>query len=478
MRRRNLRPFVFIPFLFLSLIFVILVFYTSRNHVSLSTGIKYRIHDTYQHESSLRIGSGDVNKEIQSIVNYDNVMEHRRDTAPNLYSISRTLPHWLVEYFVWHDVQRTKPSSKNKFLILTCHTHQTCGGLARRLGGLPYFLYLAEATDRILLIHWTKPVQLTEFLNPPKGGINWTIPKDIDPEKDGTNIDTKTCEGYSLSKYSQCLKNILERKESVITVTPSLSLKSYVKYFEKNGLDKTLDLNQEIDGEIFRIFFELSPPLATRMDETMIKLNLIPGEYVSVHHRASYPTEMAEDEYKWNSPSDYDNGEQLVLTVGNHTQITQETELITHVALQAVKCGALLLMNSDVYFASDSIVLVKALIKQSIYSRNFGIWWETDLREDFRYDKNVHPIHLVSRQFKVTQENLHLDFKGFIGRPASDFYSVFEDLFVMASGRCVSYGVGDYGLLAARLTGNKNSCSWKHQKNNGYPNGFCMLDPR
>merc|ERR1711957_321048 len=53
------------------------------------------------------------------------------------------------------------------------------------------------------------------------------------------------------------------------------------------------------------------------------------------------------------------------------------------------------------------------------------------------------------------------------GVPAKSFYPIFEDLLVMASGRCTTYGVGDYGLFAARLTGNMYFCSWNHQYESG-----------
>ena len=53
----------------------------------------------------------------------------------------------------------------------------SCGGTANRLKSFLYLLREAYETKRILLIYWTMPFKLEEYLVPPRGGINWRVPK-------------------------------------------------------------------------------------------------------------------------------------------------------------------------------------------------------------------------------------------------------------------------------------------------------------
>jgi hypothetical protein len=102
------------------------------------------------------------------------------------------LPVWLQNYLEWHANQRSAynqhqvaasaaaPSqdTTTKFVVLVCFESQTCGGLSDRLRSIPYLLKLANATNRVFLIHW-KRFDLEEFLVPPMGGLDWTVPTQI-----------------------------------------------------------------------------------------------------------------------------------------------------------------------------------------------------------------------------------------------------------------------------------------------------------
>ena len=52
-----------------------------------------------------------------------------------------------------------------------------CGGTADRLKPFLFLLREAYESKRFLVIHWTLPARLEEFLVPPKGGIDWRVPK-------------------------------------------------------------------------------------------------------------------------------------------------------------------------------------------------------------------------------------------------------------------------------------------------------------
>ena len=52
-----------------------------------------------------------------------------------------------------------------------------CGGTADRLKPFLFILREAYKMKRYLLIYWTKPARLEEYLVPPKGGIDWRAPE-------------------------------------------------------------------------------------------------------------------------------------------------------------------------------------------------------------------------------------------------------------------------------------------------------------
>ena len=106
---------------------------------------------------------------------------------------------------MWHQEQRAKfltkenyyyydsLSSSSKFnvsssfprlYVMQClrdHDEEKCGGTADRLKPFLYQLREAYERKRLLLIYWTKPARLEEFLVPPKGGIDWRVPTWLEP---------------------------------------------------------------------------------------------------------------------------------------------------------------------------------------------------------------------------------------------------------------------------------------------------------
>jgi hypothetical protein len=90
------------------------------------------------------------------------------ETPPDLH----TLPKWVRDYVVWHASVRKKYPKMDLFthpdapplLVRTCLG--LCGGLHDRIGQLPWDLYLAAKTKRVLLIAWQRPQSLEYFLQP------------------------------------------------------------------------------------------------------------------------------------------------------------------------------------------------------------------------------------------------------------------------------------------------------------------------
>jgi hypothetical protein len=78
-------------------------------------------------------------------------------------------PQWLNEYSTFHSQQRGGASTK--YLVhLVDGGH---GGLGDRLNGAIAMLRLAKALNRVLIIKWTQPYAIEEFLQP-ASAINWS----------------------------------------------------------------------------------------------------------------------------------------------------------------------------------------------------------------------------------------------------------------------------------------------------------------
>ena len=79
----------------------------------------------------------------------------------------------------WKYIKDEARTHNHKFLVMQCIRGQddSCGGTADRLKPFLYLLREAYETKRILLIYWTMPFKLEEYLVPPRGGINWCVPK-------------------------------------------------------------------------------------------------------------------------------------------------------------------------------------------------------------------------------------------------------------------------------------------------------------
>ena len=100
----------------------------------------------------------------------------------NVESNHKELPAWIVNYVTWHNHMRAKFPGHKIFtdenappvLIRTCMMDYLCGGVHERLGQLPWDLYLANQTNRILFIWWENP--LLEGYLIPIALLDWSIP--------------------------------------------------------------------------------------------------------------------------------------------------------------------------------------------------------------------------------------------------------------------------------------------------------------
>jgi hypothetical protein len=103
----------------------------------------------------------------------------------NLWDTDPKIPEWMKAYMNWHKWKRTTWNTQTnwtseRWLIMQCFGDQDnkrCGGTADRLKPVPFMLRTAYNHQRMLLIRWTRPAMLEEFLVPPKGGFDWRVPE-------------------------------------------------------------------------------------------------------------------------------------------------------------------------------------------------------------------------------------------------------------------------------------------------------------
>jgi hypothetical protein len=326
-----------------------------------------------------------------------------------LWNTSAHLPGWMKEYFDWHLSQVKLLNETNwkdqRFLVMRClDTDNVCGGASDRLQSIPAIILMANQTRRLFFIKWSRPAPLQEFLVPPDGGLDWRVPDWLDQRLHYAN--SALVKGDSAQALRQVARPI-----QLVTVRHQTSGHGDAYY---NSMLSGNELGfRQVFGEVWRTLFVPAKPVAAQIEELMNKLRLVPGRYVAAHLRSRYIRDESSNEVIENS----------------------------------VNCASELGPGQPVYFASDSLNATK-------YAVGYGQ----------RVNGTV-----VARL--GGSEPLHLDrgaeflkrSDGWRGLPASAFYNVFVDLYLLSNAACIAHGVGGYGRWASMLSYN-SSCARRHSK--------------
>ena len=325
----------------------------------------------------------------------------------------------ISAYFAWHTEQRKAMNENNwesfQYLILACSKKDgKCGGVADRLSPIPLILLVAARTNRIFMIQWTKPCRIEEFLVPNEGGINWSVP---------TWMEEKLNQRYPRSFYVRNKETMIEKLKvdaNVVAITRIQDVHGGAVLYNalvatnitesSRAKDFIQDDYDEIYHDLFRAMFRPVAPIQNLINKKLESTGLLPGEYSVAHYRAFYAVE-------------HDKGK------------VSEEDLIKR-AINSVNCASWLRPGGPVYFASDSKVAGEAVQKYASQTNR----------------------SIVSLD---GPEALHLDKEN--DRPPSDFYPVFVDLYLMGSGRCVSFGRGGFGRYGL-LLGYDATCFNRHHK--------------
>lgn len=139
---------------------------------------------------------------------------------------------------------------------------------------------MAAESKRIFLIRWERPFPLEEFLQPPPGGCNWTVPSVLleyptlypFPFQGGTKEEL-----YAMAKYSP---------QRVVTTNYQSSDYGELFYKElcQKGTAQEAEPEPDLYGfyrDLWKVMFQPSPPVADELQKNLRALQLIPGEFAS-----------------------------------------------------------------------------------------------------------------------------------------------------------------------------------------------------
>jgi len=374
------------------------------------------------------------------------------------------LPLWLDNFLnsqpseTHHDMLL---DPNEKFLVLTCHKYkktkyEKCGGFTDRLFLLPYYIWLAHKTGRRLLIKYSKPFPLEEYLVPPDGGFDWRLPtKFVQNEWD--QYANRSWTEYKNQRRAQWHK-LIELPEHnntrFIFTNANLAIPKVGKFF-------TTQTGEDLDilwPGIFRRMFSLSMPLSNSINK-FAKINgLVPGEYAAAHVRARFPVGVGS--IKMNTHKSEHSG------INMDDNIT--ASVVKIIADNSIKCAVKAMPGTKhVYFASDSSKVNKYLMDESPF-------WaphqnKSHINSSTSFINNYNPNTTLVMRPGYTEYANHLENLPSEKSKVSDYNSMFFDLWIMAHSKCLAQGLGGFGHFGSVLSGNHLSCRVRHRNygNNG-----------
>jgi hypothetical protein len=357
----------------------------------------------------------------------------------NLWDRSKSIPWWMKKYFKWHKQQRRRHLNPEgwksmKFLVMECRENQpNCGGTSDRLKPLPTMLRMAAVTDRFLLIHWTRPSKLEEFLLPPKGGVDWRVPEWL------RTYCIRSFFGFFTSSVLTQLPLIFLRVDPLIAeyglaatlgddvrelvMSQNAFVRTKYQSYDggQNWYNEQLNADEirfnELYHDVWQLFFTPSPPVAKRIKAEMDMKGLVPGEYASAHVRALYAVQF------------------------------RHMGSIKRWTVNALNCASTLRPGKPIFLASDSTI-------SSEIADAYGKYMHTTI---VTHQSNPSPPLHLDKADNVT------DTTSLKKHPPSDYYDTFIDLYLLALGRCTYFSKGGYGSWAMLIGGN-TSCAIKFKR--------------
>jgi len=380
----------------------------------------------------------------------------RNLNIPDVPTATAPLPDWITKYIEYHNQMRAKYPGKEIFtnpdapplLIRVCLG--LCGGLHDRLGQLPLDLSMANETGRIFLLQWQKPHPLEEYLLPNE--FDWTVPEgvgydDMHAARAHTYLDLEP--GTSLKDLDNVIEDMKNGDLSKIRILNTKLLgdqkgellsSRLKKAHETDMIDDTLTF-----GRIFWSFFQINPKVQNLIMEQKEILQLHKNNYVAVHCRTRHPKGWSKDKPPPRAEVEgYPADKSDIIFEG------YEKEFTVSVATHAIKCAQALQKNHPHAENIDHFAEPVYLLTDTFKVTNHMV---SSPESPFSEDNQV-----IARDDSVP--SFHIDRKK--GRSIEEHYGTFLDLFFMIEARCITYGIGNFGRLASKISGTK--CLNQHRQ--------------
>jgi len=366
--------------------------------------------------------------------------------GPSMTSVP--LPQWLQDYFTWHQEQRQTMHRKShhRYLIMYAKRGVQAGGFTDRIRPFPIMLRMAALTHRVLLIQWEKPFALEEFLVPTPGGCNWTVPNYLlnhrgelpqpmflvrriwiavqDPKR---KIITSTYQSASYGEnfYKQLMKEKQQQELEAAKTVNDTEVAVTTAANSSHTIPYELDL-LELFRDLWKIMFQPSPPVARLIQQNLRQMQLVPGEFASVHLRVLYAVD-AQPLYR------------IHLLVKN-----------------AMNCVSNLRPGGPYFVAGDSL---DAIRMAHDYAVQHNVTLHSASHDTTTTTTTTMLNNNNNNNNRTKKEPQHLEWYNASDTSLmpSDFYAGFVDVYLMAATRCVAAGKGGFAKWG-QLLGYNSSC--------------------
>ena len=387
-----------------------------------------------------------------------------------------------------------------KLLVRTCLG--LCGGLHDRLGQLPFDLYLANQTGRLLFVTWERPGPLEHFLLPNE--FNWTLPLDRPPvvsvvvsskkkkKKNGAIAVISSNSSFTFVKDMTTIRNFKEMflgfednrpepefwKTSLDFAIQRATVGEFkdiriLRHRLLGHLDEAILEQRLLDlgetdmmhwtpsfGHLFWAFFKPSPGVMQQLNDVYDEFGLEAGKYSAIHCRVRHPKATPKNVIVVGKSNAHPADKTGLPWYGSNRDFAID------VATKAVYCARVLQQqqppaHSDepIYFFSDSNDLVRYMAHELTdpeYIKQNATSFQN--AADAAALKSLDSVRLVARD--ATEENAHIDRQK--GREPPAYYGTFVDFLLAVNARCVTYGIGYYASFAVKISG--ISCKLVYQE--------------
>ncbi|KAG7369049.1 hypothetical protein IV203_031792 [Nitzschia inconspicua] len=412
-------------------------------------------------------------------------------------------PQWIQDYVQWHAQQRQlypdmelfQNPNAPKLLIRTCLG--ICGGLHDRIGQLPWDLYLAAKTKRLLLVAWQRPKELENFLLPnelSKGEagdantimLDWSVPidahfgfNDIKSVRNYTQLFDGYPEDHPDDDFWETQVDLaLDRAISGEFSNIRILRHRLLGHLNEGVLEQRLrdegwyenDKKHQPEqlhvaptfGKIFHLFFRPSPAVYDEIKTVLHMLQLTPNQYTAVHCRVRHPkAHEAGSVVKGKNakyPADktglpWDEGHPLREFACQTA--TTALQCARDIAKEDTTSSIQTISSLPIYFLADSNDLVRHVSLELQDTKGYLQTNKTGIYQPLLNEVQATPHRrIVARD--VTLENAHIDRQK--GRDPPAYFGTFVDLYLALQARCVVYGIGYYAAFAAKISG--TTCSY------------------